>query len=152
MDLIGFYAAHPFWWWVAAAVAFLAVEVGTGTSYLLWPSASAGVVAVLALAGVRLPAGADLAVFAVLTIASTLTARRYIKRPEQTGPDINDPHHRLAGRHGEAVAAFVHGQGRVFVDGKEWAAELDGTTELAKGDRVEVAAVLDGGRLKVRPV
>jgi membrane protein implicated in regulation of membrane protease activity len=152
MDLIAAYSAHPFWWWVAAALAFLAVEVATGTSYLLWPAASAGVVAVVLLVGLKLAPGWDLALFAVLTIVSTLTARRYIKRPEQTGPDINDPHHRLAGQQGEAVAAFTRGHGRVFVDGKEWAAEAEGQAALHKGDRIEVAAVLDGGRLKVRPV
>jgi membrane protein implicated in regulation of membrane protease activity len=149
VDLIGIYLAHPFWWWVAVAVVLLAVEVATGTSYLLWPSASAGVVAVLALTGFRLPAGADVAIFAVLTIVSTLTARRYLRRPNH-GPDINDPHHRLSGRHGEAVSAFKGGQGRVFVDGKEWAAESE--AEVTKGARIEVAEVLDGGRLKVRPV
>lgn len=152
MDLIGSYLAHPFWWWAAVAVAFLAVEVATGTTNLLWPAASAAVVALLALAGLRLPVGADFAAFAVLTIVSTLAARRYIRRSDQDGPDINDPHHRLVGQHGEAVEAFDRGQGRVFVDGKEWAAELDVAAALQKGDRLEVVGVLDGGRLKVRPI
>ncbi len=152
MDLIAVYTEHAFWWWAAAAAALLAAEVAIGTSHLLWPTASAAVVGVLLLFGLKLPPGADLALFAVLTIVSTLAARRYIKRPELTGPDINDPNHRLAGQHGEAVAGFSRGQGRVFVDGKEWAAEADADAALRKGDRVEVTAVLDGGRLKVRPV
>lgn len=148
MDLIGLYLAHPFWWWVAAGVIFLAVEVATGTETLLWPTAAAGVVAVLLLA-FRLPPGVDLAIFAVLTIAMTLAARRYIRRAPQ-GPDINDTALRLVGLRGVTVAAFERGRGRVSVDGKEWAAELEAGEQLATGADVTVAAVLDGGRLKVR--
>ena len=150
MDLFATYLTHPFWWWVAAAAALLAAEVATGTSYLLWPAASAAVVGVLALVGLKLPMGADVALFAVLTIASTLTARRYLRRPNH-GPDINDPHHRIAGQQGQAVTAFAGGRGRVFVDGKEWAAEADDAEALDQGARIEVVSVLDGGRLKVRP-
>lgn len=149
MDLAGFYLAHPFWAWVAAAAVFLAVEVATGTTYLLWPAAAAGVVALLA--ALQLPPGIDAAVFAVLTIALTLVGRRYVRRMHD-GPDINDPKHRLIGRRGAAAGAFERGEGRVFVDGKEWAAELDGEGALTKGDPIEVQGVLDGGRLKVRAI
>jgi membrane protein implicated in regulation of membrane protease activity len=151
MDLAGLYLDHPFWWWVAAAVVFLAAEVATGTTYLLWPAASAGVVALFAGVGLRLPAGADVAAFAVLTIASALIARRYIRRPG-AGADINDPLHRLAGQRGTVVEAFVGCEGRVFVDGKEWAAELDGADTLEAGARIQVAKVLDGGKLRVKPL
>ncbi|HTK36258.1 MAG TPA: NfeD family protein [Caulobacteraceae bacterium] len=150
MDLVGLYLAHAVWWWVGVAAVLLAVEVATGTGYLLWPAGSAGVVAILTLAGVG-SAGWDFVLFAGLTIATTYAGRRWLRRPEQVGPDINDPHHRLVGRHGAAVAAFDRGQGRVFVDGKEWAAEVEGDAALVEGDRIEVARVLDGGRLQVRP-
>jgi membrane protein implicated in regulation of membrane protease activity len=151
MDIAALYFGHPFWWWVAAALLFLAVEVATGTSYLLWPAASAAVVALLVWVLPRLPAGVDFGVFAVLTIASTLAARRYIRRPG-AGPDINDPHHRLTGKHGVVVDAFVGCEGRVFVDGKEWAAELDGADTLEQGARILVVKVLDGGKLRVKPL
>jgi membrane protein implicated in regulation of membrane protease activity len=150
MDLVGLYLAHAAWWWVGVAAVLLAIEVATATGYLLWPAGSAGVVAVLTLAGLT-PAGWDFVLFAILTIATTYAGRRWLRRPEQVGPDINDPHHRLVGRHGAAVGAFEHGEGRVFVDGKEWAAEVEGGSTLAKGDKIEVARVLDGGRLQVRP-
>lgn len=150
-DLIASFQSHTFWWWAAGAAGFLAVEVATGTSYLLWPAAAAAVIGVLQLLGVPLGDGFDVGLFAVLTIAMTLAARHWIKKPEASGPDINDPRHRLTGRQGEAVGAFEKGQGRVFVDGKEWAAEAEGEAVLAKGDRIEVTAVLDGGQLKVRP-
>ncbi len=147
MDVIGLYLAHTAWFWVGASALFLAVEVGTGTSYLLWPSASAAAVAILTLL-VRTPVGIDFAIFALLTIATTLVARRYFPQTLPSGPDINDPHHRLHGKHGTAVGPFIQGEGRVFVDGKEWAAECD--ADLATGDRIVVATILDGGKLKVR--
>ena len=141
--------ANPFWWWTAAALALLAVEVATGAELFLWPAASAGVVAVLTAVGLSLPMGFDVGLFAVLTIVSTLAARK-IRRPPM-GPDINDPLNRLVGVKGAAVAAFDRGRGRVLVEGTEWAAELDDeSSSLSPGDRVEVAAILDGGRLKVR--
>ncbi|MDB5455543.1 MAG: NfeD family protein, partial [Caulobacter sp.] len=65
-------------------------------------------------------------------------------------PDLNDPSARLLGRRGEAVGGFDHGQGRVFVDGKEWAAVAQEPVPAA-GSGVEVVAV-DGATLTVRAV
>lgn len=148
MDLVALYAAHPFWWWVAAAVILLAIEVATGAEMFLWPAVAAGVLAVICATGLRLPLGADLALFAVLTIAGALVARRF--RPPPPGPDINNPLGRLVGQKATVVSAFVRGRGRVLVEGAEWAAELEPEGELLPGDRVEVEAIIDGGRLKVR--
>jgi len=149
MDVLALYLAHPFWWWVGVGVLLLAVEVATGTDQLLWPSASAGVVAAWQGLGLPLSPGLDVGLFAVLTIASTLLARRYLRRPA-AGPDVNDRVTRLVGGRGEAVTAFQNGQGRVFVDGAEWAAEAQGDASIDAGARVEVVEVLDGGRLLVK--
>ena len=150
MDLLtGLYTNHPFWSWLALAAILLAIEVVTGSGYLLWPSASAGVTALLTGLGLNLPEA--LAVFAGLTIVSTLVARRYLPHPFQPrGPDINDPAHRIVGHEGRAASAFTGGRGRVFVDGKEWAAELEGAQELAVGADVKVTGLLTGARLKVK--
>jgi membrane protein implicated in regulation of membrane protease activity len=72
-------AAQPFWFWGGLAVALLAIEAATGTGWLLWPSASAGAVALLAL--VLDPGWTGQAVFfAVLTLVTTFGARRYFPR------------------------------------------------------------------------
>ena len=145
------YASHPFWVWAAVGAIFLAIEVATGTGWLLWPAASAAVVALLSLVAPGLPLPVELAIFAGLTIASSLTARRYLPRDlHGHGPDINDPLHRLVGRRGIATAAFIDGRGRADIDGKDWAAELDGGGALDRGARVEVVGVADGARLRVR--
>jgi membrane protein implicated in regulation of membrane protease activity len=149
-DLTVLYADHPFWVWFALAAALLAVVVVTGSVWLLWPSASAGAVAVLASFAELSFAPAVLA-FAVLTIASTVLARRYLPRSllHPAPQDINDNVARLVGHHGRVVAAFHGRAGRVFIDGKEWAAELDEGEALEAGSRVEVTGVA-GAHLKVR--
>ncbi|WP_293677432.1 NfeD family protein [uncultured Phenylobacterium sp.] len=151
MDMIaGIYAAQPFWVWAGLAAALLGVEVLTGSGWLLWASASAAVTAVVAqLWGPDVPT--TLLVFAVLTTASTLMAQRFLPRRPRVhdGSDINDNIGRLVGHRGSAVRAFSGRAGRVSIDGKEWAAELDDGEPLEAGARIEVVGV-DGSRLRVR--
>ncbi|SFI68498.1 NfeD family protein [Caulobacter sp. UNC279MFTsu5.1] len=147
--LLEFYSGHPFWVWLAVAAVFLAVEVATGTGWLLWPAASGFLVGLLTLVvAPGLPV--ELGLFAVLTIAATYFARRFL-RPvlEAHNADLNDPSLRLVGRDGEALAGFENGKGRVFVDGKEWAAVAPDGEPPAAGQKVQVVAV-DGAVLTVR--
>jgi membrane protein implicated in regulation of membrane protease activity len=143
--------SHPAWIWAAVGAALLATEVVAGSGWLLWPAASAGVVAVIA-GFSDLPFPAAVLIFAGLTIVTTLTARRYFpRRPPAEDQDVNDNVARLVGHEGRVVAAFKGGSGRVFVDGKEWPAELESGETIAAGARVAVASV-SGVRLKVRGV
>lgn len=145
------YVDHSAWIWAAIGAALLATEVVAGSGWLLWPAASAGVVAVID-GFSDLPFAAAVLIFVALTIVSTLTARRYFpRRPTGDVQDINDNVARLVGHEGRVVAAFHAGAGRVFVDGKEWPAELEAGETLEKGARVSVAGV-SGVRLKVRSV
>ncbi|HXQ10795.1 MAG TPA: NfeD family protein [Caulobacteraceae bacterium] len=149
--LLLIYESHPFWVWLAIGAVFLALEVPTASGYLLWPAASAGAVAVLTL-WLVLPPGYQLIAFAVLTIISTIVGRRLMPRHAAAdGPDISNRASGLAGRFGQAVAPFAAGQGRVFVDGAEWMAELEpGQAPPEPGARIEVVSVQGGGRLIVR--
>jgi membrane protein implicated in regulation of membrane protease activity len=149
-DLLGLYAAHPVWIWIALGAALLAVEVATGSGWLLWPAASAGIVAAaVAFAGLVLSQA--VLVFALLTISLALLARRYLPKSLTRHPphDINDNIARLVGHHGRVVATFEGRSGRVFIDGKEWAAELDDGEAPQAGARVEVTGVA-GAHLRVR--
>jgi membrane protein implicated in regulation of membrane protease activity len=151
-DIELFYSLYPFWTWLAAGAALLALETATGSGYLLWPALAAGLVALLTL-GVHLGPSLETVIFAVLTIGLTYLARRYWPpQPRVAQPDLNDRNLRLLGRYGETVGDFSSGQGRVFVDGAEWTAELDAEPDLhpAPGARVRVIEVVDGGRLRVR--
>ena len=150
MDTIaGLYADQPFWFWAALAAALLAIEVVVGAGWLLWASASAGVTAVVvAIFDATVPTA--LLVFALLTLFSALLARRYLPKPMLAeGQDINDNVARLVGHRGSVAQAFAGRAGRVFIDGKEWAAELDDGEALEAGAAVEVTGVA-GARLRVR--
>jgi membrane protein implicated in regulation of membrane protease activity len=145
------FLAHPLWVWLAIGAIFLTFEVITGSGWLLWPAASAGIVAIFALVHPVGMAG-EAALFAVVTITSTYLGRRILRKaPPPIGSDVNDPRIRLMGHHGTASAPFHAGGGRVFVDGKEWAAELEGGGAIALGARLEVTAVLGGAKLRVKP-
>lgn len=148
--LADLHAAYPFWIWGGLAAALLAVEVMSGTGWLLWAAASAAVTAGAAqVAGLSGPQA--ILLFAVLTIVSTLAARRYLPRAAAGAGDINDNVARLAGQRGVAVAAFEGRRGRITIDGKEWAAELDEDVALPEGAPVQVTAV-GGARLQVRRI
>jgi membrane protein implicated in regulation of membrane protease activity len=151
MDTVGaFYFAHPFWSWLAVGAVFLIAEVTTGSGWLLWPAGSAAAVGVVSLAAPRLGGGWELVLFAAATVVSTIAGRRWMRGAHKEGPNINDAKARLIGHPGEASHTFEAGLGRVFVDGKEWSAELADADVLAAGAKVEVIAVLGGARLKVR--
>jgi membrane protein implicated in regulation of membrane protease activity len=150
-NLDNIYLSHPFWVWLAVGAIFLAAEVPTASGYLLWPAASAAAVGVLSL-WLAITPPFQLIVFAGLTIATTIVGRRLMPhRAPNAGPDISNRGSGLAGRFGKTTAPFAAGQGRVFVDGAEWIAELEpGQTPPEPGARVEVVAVHGGGRLVVR--
>ena len=143
--------AHPFWLWLGLGGVFLIVEMMTGSGWALWP---AGAAAATGVAAIILPRSWPIQVvmFVVVAILATYLGRRFLPPAGRgNGGDINDPTRRLVGHQGEAAAAFKAGLGRVFVDGKEWAAELEGGGELAAKSKVQVTEILGGARLKVKP-
>lgn len=146
--LAEFYLAYGFWVWAAAAAAILAVEIAFGSGWLLWPAACAAIVAVVSL--FTDSATLEIGLFAVLTIVTTLTARRFWPGRQTLSPDINDNVARLVGHQGRVSAAFVHGAGRVLIDGKEWAAESEDGKPLELEAIVEVTGLSGGSRLRVR--
>ena len=148
--LVEIFTDHALLAWMAIAAVLLTIELLTGSGWLLWPAGSAAVVGAIN-AGPDQSVAAQAATFAALTAASTYVGRRWLSRSFHRGHDPNDPLTRLIGHQGEAASAFQGGRGRVFVDGKEWAAELDGDGPLAPGGRVVVVALVGGARLKVRP-
>ena len=140
---------NPFALWLVIGGVLLAVEVGTGSGWLLWPAASAAIVALLSL-GFHFELNMQMVIFAILTIITTLAGRHFFPQAVLTGGDINDTSSRMAGLDGVAAGEFRGSQGRVFVDGKEWAAEVEGGASLASGQRVVVVGV-EGSRLTVKP-
>ena len=147
--LVDFYGTHTFWVWIAIAAAILALEVAAGSGWLLWPSASAAVMAFVSL--FTRSAALEIGLFAALTIVTTLMARKFWPR-DKAPSDINDNVARLVGHRGRVAMAFVGGAGRVMVDGKEWAADSEDGAPLELESIVEVVGLSGGTRLLVRPV
>ncbi|MBC6983067.1 NfeD family protein [Caulobacter sp. 17J80-11] len=145
------YETHPFWVWLTFGAALLAIEAAANTEWLLWPAAAAGLTALFTLLGLRLGAPVELLVFAGLTLLTTLGGRKLVSRVQGVGHDINDQRLRLIGLAGQAAGPIAAGHGRVFVDGAEWPAELEGGGDLPAGARVTVTNV-SGARLTVRAV
>jgi len=140
---------HPFWSWFAIAGIFLIGELMTGSGWLLWPAGSAAVVGVLAFfAPIGWPL--ELILFVATAIVSTYVGRRFLRPTPRVKGDINELAPRLLGKEAETAIPFKAGLGRVFVDGKEWAAELDGGGDLAAKSKVEVVEILGGARLRVK--
>lgn len=143
---------HPAVIWTAAGAALLAVEMLTGSGWLLWPAAATAVPALLALGGMKDDIALQAIVFAAAAIVLTALGRRYLRHLIGRHPrsDLNDPKAALIGAKGQVTSAGDHGQCRVFVDGKEWAAEMDGGATPISGARIEVLRVIGGARLAVR--
>jgi membrane protein implicated in regulation of membrane protease activity len=142
------YNAHAVWFWLALAAVILGAELSTGSGWLLWPAVTAAVMAALTFV---LPSNVavHLLIYAVLTIAVTVTARRYLpKNISGDGPDINDNITRLIGARGEAASIFAEGRGRVHVEGKEWDALSEDA--LIPGKPVQVMEVLSAASLRVK--
>ena len=142
--------AHPFWVWLGLGGVFLIVELMTGSGWALWPAGAAAATGVVTMF-VHVGWPGEVVLFVLIAIVATYLGRRFLP-PAGRGKngDINDPAPRIVGRHGEAAAAFKAGIGRVFVDGKEWAAELEGGGDLAAKSKVEVTEILGGARLRVK--
>lgn len=147
--LIDLYTNQPFWMWLALGVVLLAIEAALSTEWLLWPAVSAGAVAALTAVGLRLGLPVEIAIFAVLTIVSSVASRRLIKKVNPTEPDINDRDSRLVGQQARVVEAFVNGRGRVFISGSEWPAE--GRGEMPGIGEWVVVQATTGSGLIVQP-
>lgn len=143
---------HPATSFILAAAALAILEMVTGTGWALWPAAAAAACAVLALA-LRPSWAVEAACFAGLTLLLTLLGRPWLAfRRAHGAADINNAAAELLGRTAEVVTPFDNGRGRVFVMGKEWAAEASPAAPLAVGDAVKVVKLVSGSRLEVAPM
>ncbi len=136
------------WHWAALALVLLIGELMTGTTFLLWPAAAAGLVALLAWLTPLSPAW-QVGVFAALTLVLTLMGpglRRRILQPGEAGT-LNERSAQLIGQRGRAEAEFADGVGRVHLGDTIWRAES--ADAIAGGVSVEVIGV-DGTILKVK--
>lgn len=109
-----------FWaWWVAALV-LAAVETVAPGAFMLWLGIAAGLTGFVTLA-TGLGWEGQLAVFAILAIASVLWGRKWAKRHQGSGPSsVSRRADQLPGRTVVLVEPILHGTGRAELDDTVW--------------------------------
>ena len=157
------YMQEPFWVWLGAGALFVALNLATGSSLRLWPSVAAAIVACLDLAGLKLGMPVEIGLFAGMSAVAfglvyglSPSTKVMAGFPEASaGPSKlafgrQDQTARLIGRIGRTTVAFGNGVGRVWIDGAEWAADLEsGEEDLAIDTPVRVIRVIGAVRLQV---
>ena len=141
------------WWWVALAILLGVAEMLTPTTVLVWSAAAAAVTAAALWLAPGLGLSAQIALFALLSIAFIFVGRAIFVRRLQ--PDdrsmLNRRADQVVGRDA-VVLAFDHGDGQGTVDGVPWPARLEpGMPVPEAGDRVLVT-VADGIVVRVLPI
>ncbi len=142
------------WWWVGFGLVLGALEMVTGSFFLIGPGVAAVVVGVTLFAAPGMAGEIQVTIFAILSIALTWAARIYTAKAQQAPsdrPGLNKRSGQLVGKRGAVMDAFDHGEGAVEIGGVRWLAKLEEGDTLATGARVEVVAA-DGTTLVVKAV
>jgi membrane protein implicated in regulation of membrane protease activity len=156
------YRQDPFWVWLALGCLFVSLNLATGTNRLMAPAVAAVLMALAELVGLKLGLTIEAALFLGLCVLALVggwmvkpRAKVDARAPQNPGkgagaPGRQDQTGRLVGRIGRTTSEFANGVGRVWIDGAEWGAELDGGEEgLPEGAPVRVVRVIGGIRLQV---
>lgn len=142
------------WIWGAAGLILLAVEMATGTFYVLWFGVAALCVSVAMWAFPSLSYALQFALFAVLSLGSLAVWRRYYKKTE-THSRVGQSQGEEIGRIGQMIAGVSPTQtGTIrFTQGlmgsREWSA-VSAETIDAGSDALVVA--VEGNTLRVSKV
>ncbi len=138
-----------FWHWLVAGLAFVSIEPFVPGTFFLWMGISAGIVGLLVWVVPALGFEAQVLAFALLSIATILVSRRYLKRHPIASdePLLNRRAEQYVGRVFTLQEPIVNGRGRLRVDDTIWRVEGE---DCPAGTAVEVTGV-DATLLRVRP-
>ncbi len=142
------------WVWGAIGLILLAIEMATGTFYILWFGVSALSVAVAVCIMPSIPQALQIVMFAALSISSLVIWRLNYKKTET--------HHRVGQAQGEEIgrvgtiveACEPNTQGKILfgqglMGSREWTAVADNA--IAAGTQAKVIAV-EGNYLRVQAI
>ena len=138
-----------YWFWLILAVVLAVAELLLPGVFLIWVAAAAGITGLVTLAADP-PFAAQLVIFAVAAVATTLGARRWysVNPVPSSDPLLNDRAARLVGETVELTRAISNGRGRAKVGDSEW--NVRGP-DAPVGACMRVVGIEDGA-LVVRPV
>jgi len=136
------------WHWFVLAALLVGAEMMVPGAFLVWIGATAAVVGLVALAVPNLGPMPELALFAVLGIASIAGALALRRRRRTSPTDLNDPIGRLIGTTTVLETAIVNGRGRALVADGAWSVT---GPDLPEGTPVRIVAATPEG-LTVEPI
>ena len=120
--MIAFLESLAFWHWLVLAVVLGIIEVFAPGAFFLWLGISAALVGIIQWLIPALSWELQLLLFAILSIASVVIARRYLKvHPLETDlPNLNQRGHQYIGRVFTLQEPVVNGRGKIRVDDSTW--------------------------------
>ena len=120
--MTGLLSGLEFWHWLVLGVVLATIEVFAPGIFFLWLGISAGVVGIIIWIVPDLDWQWQLLLFAGLSIASVVIARRYLTRHplESDEPNLNLRGHQYVGRTFTLQEPVVNGQGKIRVDDSTW--------------------------------
>lgn len=141
---------QPLWFWWALGAVLIAAEIASMTTYLLWPGIAAFATGFLVLIAPSLDGRLALFLFAVLAVASTIAAKRFLPHATQdSASTLNRRSAQMLGRNGVAEHDFAGGRGAILIDDTRWSAEAIDGSAPKKADGLTVTGA-DGTLLQVR--
>jgi len=136
--------------WGLLGLTLVGLELITGTTYILWPAASALILAVLVF---FLPLSWEMqfVLFFILSIILLFAGHRYLRPLLKSGEptEVNDPSQTMLGRRVTAFTDFQNGHGRVTLGDTQWSASTDSDNPKT-GDALVITSVA-GTTLIVEP-
>jgi membrane protein implicated in regulation of membrane protease activity len=142
------------WIWAAVGLVLLALEMATGTFYILWFGVAALCLAVLTHFSPELTMAYQLVIYAILSLGSLWLWKKYEKKI-QVNSRVGQAQGEEIGRTGVMVAACSSKQNGIirFTQGlmgsREWVAVAN--MEIAEGEEAKVVAV-EGNTLRVEKI
>ena len=115
---------EPHWAWLVLGLVLAVAEMVVPGVFLIWFAAAALVVGLLT-AALPLAVPVQVVAFVLLSLASVLASRRWLRRHpiESADPMLNRRGERLVGQRVTVTQAFDGGTGRVRCGDTEWLAQ-----------------------------
>jgi membrane protein implicated in regulation of membrane protease activity len=129
-----------FWHWLVLGVVLAIIEVFAPGAFFLWLGISAAIVGALLWLIPGLSWEIQVLIFAILSVASVVVARRYLTaHPLKTDlPNLNRRGQQYVGRTFTLEEPVVNGQGKIQVDDSTWKITCD---DCEAGTRVVISGV-----------
>ncbi|NKB63427.1 MAG: NfeD family protein [Gammaproteobacteria bacterium] len=129
-----------YWWWLAAGLIMLTIELLAPFAFFLWLGVSALVTAFLVMTIPELPWQMQALIFSILSVISIVISRRFTTRKTSDSelPNLNRRASQYVGRTAPLYDPIVNGIGKISIDDSQW--QVEGP-ELERDSVVKIVGV-----------